>query len=370
MNPLRILLTINNLDTAGGKYLLADIARGLDAERFSVRIGLRRSSDSKLERSLGDAFPIDVLPLRLPRGAPWRLLTAQRELVRHLRGNIDVVHSFDYSRDWFEAFGARVAGVPFIAQKQNLSFSSWRWRPKLTLATKIVCLSRAQRIQLAAYEDKLSTVPPGIDLERFATAQAASRGSFDISGSRVVAICVAHLVDVKGYRELISALGQTKQEFPDLLVLCVGTGNADYLQQLRRLAVSEGVQSNIRFLGASNQVPDLLKLADFQILATQNRGRREGFGVAIVEGMAVGLPVLATRSGGPEDIVVDGETGWLVAADGPTPLAQGIRRVFADRERWPAMARAALDRARKCYGRELMVRRYSELYSQVTRRRP
>ena len=365
MNDIRLLLTINNLDTAGMKYVLADIAEGLDPKEFQVSIGITRRSGTDLEKRLENQFPLHVLPLRVSRSQRLLFPFRQWNLGRKLKGISDLAHGFDYSSDWSEALAFKSVGIPFIAEKTNLIYSERKWARKLGWATHIIGLSQAQKEQLKTFQNKVTIIPTGIDLERFENAEPFSRKMMDIGKDRVIAISVAHLVDVKGYEELIEALARVKDRYPEFLVIAVGKGDPTYERYLKDKADGHGVSNMIQFIGPSDRVPELLKMADLKILTTQNRGRREGFGAAIVEAMAAGLPVLATRSGGPEDIVVDGQTGWLIPGDGPESIVNGIHRIFQDRQNWNAYGQKGQQRAREQYNKKLMVKRYAEVYRKV-----
>jgi glycosyltransferase involved in cell wall biosynthesis len=296
------------------------------------------------------------IPLRIPRrsrlGFPARLLsTAMR-----LRGLADCAYSLDYVSDWTEGAAMRLAGIPWVVMKTNLTWDEQSWRWRCALARRIVCLSKAQLDLLASWREKLVLIPTGVDLPRFSGAAPASREMFGLRAEDLVLISVAHLVPVKGHMELIRAVGELRGRHPHLRLLLAGEGDADYTQQLKAHAAA---------CGADGRVPALLRMCDAKILATRNVARREGFGAALVEAMAAGLPVIATRSGGPEDVVVPGETGWLVEAEGVAPLVNAIEELCADPDRARRMGVTAQERARALYPRELMIERYQDVFAAV-----
>lgn len=362
---IRVLFTINNLDTAGMKYVVADLARGLDRANFSPRLAVGRKTGSPLEQELEQVCPLEEIDLHLPR-SPWRGFPAAAwGAACSLRGRVDIAHSFDYSSDWSEGLAINLAGLPWVVEKTNLSWGARRWWPRCFLARRIVCLSQAQADLLHAWRRKVSVIPIGIDLERFENARPFHRPDYGLRPEDVVLVSVAHLVPVKGHVELLQALACVAGELPDLQLLLAGYGEPGYQRELSDLAERLGVAGRVRFLGDVVQIPSLLKTCDGKILATRNVGRREAFGAALVEAMAAGLPVIATRSGGPEEIVVDGETGWLVDADGYQPLAAAMRLFYADPGRRRAFGEAGQRRAWEHYGKAQMISRYQALYQSL-----
>lgn len=364
---IKLLLTINNLNTAGMKFVLADIVKYIDRSKFEPMIGVSNLTDSALEREMKQICPVMKLPIRIKKKPfftfPWRLWKASRKL----KGIADVAHSFDYSTDFSEAWAMKWAGVRFVAEKTNLIYDEKRWSKKLGKADHIVCLSQAQLQQLSKYRDKVTCIPTGIDLKRFDDAKPAKRNDFGLAEDDFVFISIAHLVDVKGYVELMDALVPVVADYPNLKILAVGEGTPEFEAKLKKKRKALDLENNMIFLGRNDNVPALLKMSDVKILATQNRGRREGFGAAIVEAMACGLPVLATRSGGPEDIVLDGKTGWLVSGDGPKSLEEGLRKALAEKNKWKEYGPAGYARAKEAYNVPLMVKQYEEVYSLVGR---
>lgn len=366
MKPLRVLYTINNLHTAGMRLVVADLVRDLDRSRFEPAVAVGRKTGDALERELERVCPILELPTKVPRHPRHRFLLRLRETARRLRGLADVAHSFDYASDWSEGVAMRAAGIPWVAEKTNLNWDDRRWWLRSCLATRIVCLSRHQQRRMARWRDKTVLIPTGVDLDAFARAVPAARAGLGADEADVLVASVAHLVPVKGHAKLVRAMAEVAAELPRLRLLFVGDGAPDYVRGLRDLASELGLGERIVFLGGRADVASILRACDAKVLATHDEGRREAFGVCLVEAMAAGLPVIATRSGGPEEIVVDGETGWLVDAEGSEPLARALRELYHDADRRARYGRSGLERARRLFGKGLMTSRYEAVYASAT----
>jgi glycosyltransferase involved in cell wall biosynthesis len=370
MKVVRVLYTINNLQTAGMKFVLADLVRGLDRSRFSPLIAVGRKTGSTLEREMNEVCPVLELPLRIRRRPRVSFTLRIARVARSLRSLADVAHSFDYASDWTEGLAMKLAGVPWVAEKTNLNWDARRWWLRSLLASRIVCLSNAQAQLMGRWAGKLSVIPTGIDVDRFETAEPLRREDFGFDRNHILVVSLAHLVPVKGHRELLRAVAELSCVLPNLRLLLAGDGNPEYVKELKTQAASLGVGERVSFLGAMADTAGLLKMCDAKILATRNVERREAFGAAIVEAMAAGLPVIATKSGGPEDIVLSGETGWLVEAEGHEPLVAALRELCQSHERRRRAGAAGLLRARILYNKGRMVEQYQRVYEAALGRTP
>lgn len=362
MKKIRLLFTINNLGTAGMRFVLADIAKSLPNDKYEVAIGVNYLTNSALEEELNKKFEIHVLYLRTPRRPillyPIKLLKS----AFNIKGDFDLAHSFDYASDYSEGYIMKVAGIKWIVEKTNLIYSSEKWDKKLNLADRIICLSNAQRIQLPKFSNKVTVIPTGVDKKRYIEAISAKRESIGLNQNNIVCISVAHLIDVKGHLEMMQAMNELKEDFPHLVMLFVGKGEQEYETKLKSFADENQLQNNVKFLGERSDVPELIKMADFKLLATRNTGRREGFGAVVVEAMACSKAVISTKSGGPEDIVVEGVTGLLIEAEGYRPIVNGIKELLKSPDNLNIMGASGYQRYLKMYTKTIMVENYKKIY--------
>ncbi|MBI3268414.1 MAG: N-acetyl-alpha-D-glucosaminyl L-malate synthase BshA [Planctomycetes bacterium] len=165
---------------------------------------------------------------------------------------------------------------------------------------------------------------------------------------------VSNFRAVKRVPDLIRAFALLRRHVPARLLL-VGDGEA--AATARRLVARLGLSRSVRFLGEVRRVERLLPLADLFLLASE----REGFGLSALEAMACGVPVVSTRSGGPEEILTDGLEGRLVPVGAPAAMARACRDLLGDPELRAAMGRRARERA-VAFDRDQAVERYEELY--------
>lgn len=149
-------------------------------------------------------------------------------------------------------------------------------------------------------------------------------------------------------REVTIALSRLRERYPDLVY--VMTGRGAYARELENLARAHGIQDRIRmtrFISYA-ELHDLYRRADIYISPSQDvDGDVEGFGIALAEAGVHGVPVIAGRSGGVDDAVVNGETGLLVNASDIDELTHALTLLLDDDERRREFGERARDRARR-----------------------
>jgi glycosyltransferase involved in cell wall biosynthesis len=208
---------------------------------------------------------------------------------------------------------------------------------------------------LRATRNRTTLVPNGVDLGRFGVAaDPALRRLLTADGRRKAAVVPARLYRDKGQAVLLEAA----KDLPDLQVVLAGAGPDE--ERLRLLAAELDIVDRVSFLGFRQDVPNLLAAADMLVLPTLN----EAFGIAIVEAMAASRPVVATRVGGPEDIIGAG-TGLLVPPSDPAALRVALRRLMDE----PGLARqlAANGRSRveDHFSLDMVTARLSDVYARI-----
>lgn len=259
---------------------------------------------------------------------------------------------------------ARKAGLPYVVTTHGLdvylNLDNPAWRAEITATVRDAAAVIAVAPKLAADVVELLGANPGktliipntyeVDLFRFAERPAHS--------GPVRLVSVGRLSSEKGHDVLLRALSTLTAEGGDLALTIVGDGPER--SRLTELAVALGVAERVRFTGVltGRELAAELAAADLSVLPS----RSEGFGVAVIEAMATGLPVVATRSGGPETII-DAETGVLVATDDPAALAAGLADAVA---RLASFDRAAIAaRATARYAPAAVGERLVRLYREV-----
>lgn len=362
---VRIARIIARLNVGGPARHAISLTAGLDPARFVTTlitgVGEPDEGDLSAEARARGVQPV-VIPELGPRIRPGRELVALGKLVRLLRNlRPDLVHTHTAKAGALGRVAARLAGVPIIVHTFHGHVLEGYFSPTRTrlfvqieralarITHRIITVSPRVRHDLLARgigrPEQMEVVPVGLDLARFLDRPASSaclRETLGIPSKVPLLGIVGRLVPIKDHPTLFQALAllQTHGPAPHLIV----AGDGERREALKRLAQDLGLASRIHFLGWRNDLEAILGELDVVICCSKN----EGTPVALIEAMAAGVPVLSTDVGGVGDLIVHGETGWLVPSGNPSALARGIRELLADPEPRaqlvPAARAAALGR--------------------------
>ena len=318
---------------------------------------------------------VPVFPLgETHRQDRWNALRMAR-LFRKLRP--DIVHT----RNWTcidAIIGAKLAGVPVVihgehgreaADPEGRNRRRQRVRRLLSpFVTEFVAVSRdlAQWLveQVGVPARKVRTIYNGVDTERYAPGERASaRQALGLPLDCTLVGTVSRLDPVKDQAGLIRAFAQTANKGKSALLIA---GDGPSRRQLEVLVNELGIGDRVRLLGERDDVPLILRALDVFVLPSIG----EGISNAILEAMATGLPVIATRVGGNSELVRDGLTGRLIEPRRPEVLTQTLTAYFDE----PALARshgaAGRERAVGEFGLERMLAGYTALYRQYAALEP
>jgi glycosyltransferase involved in cell wall biosynthesis len=211
--------------------------------------------------------------------------------------------------------------------------------------------------------ERIRRIPNGIDPEPFLSEFDADavRTSLGFSSDDVIVTLVGS-VDRKGHRELTEAAAALRLEFPNVRYLYVGEGprEDEVTEQVSRL----GLDGIVRLTGFRGDVPAVLAASDVFCLPSYS----EGLSISIMEAMAAGLPVAASRMGGNPELVIDGETGFIFEPFDSGDLADKLAELLKDGGTRRGMGEAGRRRVLSEFTHDDMVRRYCDLYKEVTGR--
>jgi len=317
-------------------------------------------------------FPVGVPVIPMAeqhRPDQWNALRMAR-LFRSLRP--DIVHS----RNWScvdAIIGARLAGVPIVIHSEHgreASDPEGRDRVRRLgrrvlspMVDQFVTVSRDLARWLV--EDvglprrKVLPICNGVDTYRFCPGgRQVARATLGIGPERIVIGTVGRLDPVKDQAGLLRAFSRIADD-PRALLLIAGEGPCR--AELEATVSALGLDGRVRLLGERDDVPHVLAAMDVFVLCSIG----EGISNTILEAMATGLPVVATRVGGNPELVVDGNTGFLVVPRSPAALAAPLRRYLEDPGLVAHHGRSARDLAEAEFSLERMVGAYEELYERL-----
>lgn len=239
----------------------------------------------------------------------------------------------------------------------------WIERILCRVTSILVALTSAERDdhleRAVGRADRFAVIPSGIDVERFRRARVAGRQippGFNCPADATIVGSIGWLTDIKGHRVLVEALGYLKDEFPGLHAVIVGSGGQH--DALLAQADSLGLRDRIHLVGHREDIERCLAGMDCFAFPSLN----EGMGRALIEAMAAGLPVVASRVGGIPAIVRHEENGLLVAAGDSRALSEALRRILGDPQLADRLGRNASRTIGQAFGVQAMVDAVESVY--------
>jgi len=200
-------------------------------------------------------------------------------------------------------------------------------------------------------QNKVRIIYNGVNTERLleTTAQGQIRSKLNIPADRTVVCLVGEVGWRKGQEILLQAAKTLKTDFPETSYLIVGTGNGleELRTQSRHLGLDDGT---VQFLGFRNDVPEIMRASDILVLPS----RREGLPNTLLEGMALGLPVVATQVDGIPELVLNRETGLLVEPDDVPAFKNALATLLTDTNLGEVYGSAGQRRIKEQFNEEMM----------------
>ncbi|MBP9021472.1 MAG: glycosyltransferase family 4 protein [Syntrophobacterales bacterium] len=393
MERIKVIHVVTRFDKGGSAENTFLTVMGLDKQKYDVLLvkGMsvesamgeeeRKAVGHSLSRAERAGVRISTVPDLVRDVRPvkdWRAFWALLNIFRRERPHI--VHTHTSKAGFLGRWAARLSKVPLIVHTPH-GHVFWgyfnrptslfyalleRWTARIT--DRIVVLTEQEKKDHLSFciapEDKFEVVHSGVGLDNFRRVRrdpAQAKEDLGIPSRAAVIGTVGRLTPIKGHRFLIEAARGVLAEHPDTVFILVGDGES--AEALRSLATRLGVSGNIRFLGWRPDVAEIISAVDIFVFPSLN----EGMGRAVVEAMALGKPVVASRVGGIVDIVRDGENGLLVPPADSDELAAAIKSLLSDPAERERLGQEGKRQA-LLYDAERMVRRIEVLYS-IGRRR-
>lgn len=349
--------------------MAATIAAHLDPERFDRVLCSTRPETVATLRSELEAAGVEVVFLDRRSTAS---VHAWAPLVSLLRsGRVDVLHAHKFGSNVWGTVLGRLTRVPVVvAHEHSWSYEGHRVRRCLDRhivgrgADAFIAVSRedARRMQTVEHIDPrvIRYVPNGIP--PMAPVQHDVRAELGIPADAPVVGSVGQLRPEKAFDLLIRAARILRGDHPDLRVLIAGEGPER--PRLEELVRELGLTDTVRLLGLRRDVPDVLAAFDVAVCCSP----AEGSPLSVMEYMAAGVAVAATRVGGIPDLVSDGVHGTLVEPGNARVLARAIDGLLADPAKRREMGNAGRERQAREFDLGVMVERIEDLYVELHRR--
>jgi glycosyltransferase involved in cell wall biosynthesis len=352
----------------------------LDAAQAVIAAG-----GSAIVASPGGSLLPDLLRLRAshvelpPAGHPlWARLTLPGKLAAGVReANVSLIQARSPRTAWVAGALARKLGVPwiatlhrpFVATGMGERFVEGRQAKADALIAVSEHVARDTLRRLPQLADRLETIPPGINLDRFDPAIVRADRLIKLAadlripdGSHLV-LCPARFDEDRGQKILVEAMKRLERE--DVFCLLLGSSGppTPFERDLERAIDGAALNGRVKIGPYVDDMPAAYMLAD---VVVSTGGNRQGFSRALVEAQAMGRPVVAEDGGGAAEAVLPGVTGWLAPEGDPGGLAGALQAALSLGPGPRAeLARAAQDHARTRYGLAQANTRLLALYERL-----
>ncbi|WP_406695214.1 glycosyltransferase [Singulisphaera sp. Ch08] len=363
--PVPIALVITDLDVGGAERALVALATRLNRQRWQPSV-IALGADGALVEPLR-AAAVETVCLDVDRRRPFQ---AVRRLAKALGDRSPrLVQSFMFHANIGSRFASVLAGSPWVVggirvaehqKRWHLNFE--RWTSALSLGS--VCVSQGVCDHLrdvgGADSARLTVIPNGIDPLPYDRAIACSRESLGVPVDARLVLCVGRLDVQKGIPFLLDAAEQVIAARPDWHLLMVGDG-PERAQLHQRTAENRALADRVHWLGRRNDVPSLLKAADLLVLPSL----WEGMPNVVLEAMAARRAVVATAVEGSTELVIPGQTGWLVPPGDSNQLGQALLDAATDPVRLRRYGDAGRFLVETAYSTQRVVESYERLWGRI-----
>ena len=281
---IRILYTIPNFNTAGSGKVLYDLAKGLNKDYFEVIIACKHNEGAFFNEVKALDLPIHFIDATVPL-RPYLSLFIRIQAFKNFikKHNIDIVHSWHWSSDWSEVLATRLTKAKFVYTKKAMSWGNVHWKIRSFLSHFIITVN-TEMTQFFSYKKNQKLIPFGLDTNFYSpekNLKEDSTNSFKI-------VTVANLVSVKNIEVIIKAIKETSRN--DILLDIIGDADTNYAEKMKQLVNTLKLNEQVSFLGKHIDIRPFLTQADLYIISS----KKEGMPMALVEAMAMQVPVLGS----------------------------------------------------------------------------
>jgi glycosyltransferase involved in cell wall biosynthesis len=362
--PIPIAVVLTSFDPGGTEHQMTELVRRLDPRLFQVHVvslsgrGVLRA---RIESSVASIPVFRLKSLKSPSTLRQMLRFARWCRERRIRA----VLACDFYANVFAMPAAAMCGVPVRLGSRRDVFMPERTpaqqllqRLAYQLAHRVVANSTAaveQLVEEGVPDWRIANIANGIDLSLFATAEAPDPSRSQSRNRRIITT-VANLRPGKGHDVLLKAAARVLRRVPDVTFQIVGDGPRR--QELEQQASALRISAQVSFLGHRSDVPAVLAQSDIFAFPSF----MEASPNAVIEAMAAGLPIVATRVGGIPEVIEHERSGLLVPPGDDRALAGAILRLIERPERAAQVGEAARAAVHGRFSFDRMVTEFQELF--------
>ena len=369
MPKIKLILLVEDFRVGGLERVVETIFYGLDREKYDPCIWCLARGGELYHKLFRKGEKVKLLKVKTYHN-PLNIF----KLSFLLRKNkIQILHTHGYFASTIGRVSAFFARTPIVIAHAHTTYFSFSKRNKFVekslshFTDRIVCVSKAVQKFVVEVEKihpsktcliyNAAVVPDTRNLDEQTESERSLLG---ITNNDFVAVSVASLTSHKGHHILLDAAAIIMRKYPHFKLLTVGTG--PLRGELEKHAKRSGIFNNTIFAGLKENVFPLLKFANIFVLASTER---EGLGIALIEAMAAGLPLIGTRIGGIPEVIEEDVNGLLVAPGDAEALAAAIKTLIDSKELAERMGRQGEKMYHEKFSVPQMIRKLESLYDKL-----
>ena len=366
---MRILYVIHSLKYGGAERQLVELTKFISRTFHEIYIVcLNREEEGYDDIVLNAGIKI-YYALRSSKYDLKPIVTIYRYIKQH---KIQLVHTFENIGSLFGLIAAKLSGIPVVCSAiRNGKDQNY----KLKISTKVIAnfadilVANSQ----AGFKNRFRSIKPnfkviynGIDFKRFKNNYSDTsrlKEGIGIKEYKKVVGMVASLSKNKDHRTLLNAAQIIVKEYPDTVFLIIGDGKErNYLEDI---VTKMNLRKNVIFLGYRNDVDSLLNILDVAVLQTNTDVHLEGISNAVIEAMAVGIPVIASEGGGTDEIIKNRINGITVKPKSPIETADAIKTILNNEQKAKRLSENAKIFVKEKFNYKRYVEEYENIYKNL-----
>jgi len=350
---------------------MINVLRHIDYERFDV--SLICTSEKGKRFFLLEDLPLNVLVCNLHNlMSPLKTLHAVLRVRKFLRAHgVRVIHAYMFNPNMLAALvKLTMPGLRLITTRRDMGYwhgphhwAAWRLVNRITY--RVIAVSeevKAQSMKMESLaEKKIVAIPNGLDVAAYDPDDTEIAEDLRHLRDRFVVGILAMIRPEKRHDLFIEAARLIGDRISNIHYLVVGPGYPEVVARVRQQVAQAGLSERFTFTGDRRDIAQVLKAFDVSVLCSDT----EGMSNTLLESIAMGRAVVATRVGGNPEVIRDGDNGLLVSAGKADELAAAIFRLHDDRELRSRLAARARQTALEKYDVHVMVERICAVYSGV-----
>jgi glycosyltransferase involved in cell wall biosynthesis len=359
----KILHLLEWFELGGGlEQVAAEIACNLDRQKYDVEVWCLNRGGKMVDFVRQRGVSVRVFNITSYYN-PFNIL----ELTKAFKAaKPDILHTHIYFASTIGRIAAKLAGVPICINHVHSTYWHYTRRNLFVerllshVTCKVICVSDNVRHFVIDHEkidrSKVVVIYNGTSVSN-GLSRHETRQAFNVAENEIIITAVGSLVENKGHKVLLKALSVLEQRKINFKCWIVGEGPME--AELKEYAKQLKLESKVVFWGVRNDVGKILSASDIFVLASIYR---EGMSIAVLEAMACGVPVIASRIGGIPEVIDDDKNGLLVTPGNPDALVKALEDFIFNSEKRQQCAQEAFQKFNVNFKTKIMIKNIEKLY--------